>query len=146
MSVTTGTFPGVRIVDMPDLGAVNDTSSVVGERAGSGRFSASALRAYALADGPFLQLAGGIVSGTGKLHVRNDDWLTPLVAGPEFRSALYVLSDGMNAITGASDTMHGAGLPYPGAIGIQGVALNNCRPPPQQRRGAAISRRVSIPA
>ena len=25
MSVTpTGTFPGVRIVDMPDLGAVND--------------------------------------------------------------------------------------------------------------------------
>ena len=46
MSVTTGTFPGVRIVDMPDLGVVNDTSSVVGERAGSGRFAATALRDY----------------------------------------------------------------------------------------------------
>ena len=46
MSVTTGTFPGVRIVDMPDLGTVTDTSSVVGERAGSGRFSAIALRNY----------------------------------------------------------------------------------------------------
>ena len=46
MSVTTGTFPGVRIVDMPDLGAVNDASSVVGERAGSGRFGALALRSY----------------------------------------------------------------------------------------------------
>jgi hypothetical protein len=46
MSVTTGTFPGVRIVDMPDLGVVSDTSSVVGERAGSGRFSAPALRNY----------------------------------------------------------------------------------------------------
>lgn len=50
MSVTTGTFPGVRIVDMPDLGAVNDSSSVVGERAGSGRFSATAFRSYVLAD------------------------------------------------------------------------------------------------
>ena len=46
MSVTTGTFPGVRIVDMPDLGAVNDASSVVGERAGSGRFAATAFRSY----------------------------------------------------------------------------------------------------
>jgi len=46
MSITTGTFPGVRIVDMPDLGAISDTSSVVGERAGSGRFSAAALRGY----------------------------------------------------------------------------------------------------
>ena len=46
MSVTTGTFPGVRIVDMPDLGAISDTSSVVGERAGSGRFSALAFRNY----------------------------------------------------------------------------------------------------
>ena len=46
MSVTTGTFPGVRIVDMPDLGAVNDSSSMVGERAGSGRFAATAFRSY----------------------------------------------------------------------------------------------------
>ena len=46
MSITNGTFPGVRIVDMPDLGAVSDSSSFVGERAGSGRFSALALRNY----------------------------------------------------------------------------------------------------
>jgi hypothetical protein len=43
MSTTIG---GVRIADMPDLGAVNDSSSVVGERAGSGRFSAVALKTY----------------------------------------------------------------------------------------------------
>jgi hypothetical protein len=43
----------IRIVEMPDLGVVNDSSSVVGERAGSGRFTAPALRTYiadALAD------------------------------------------------------------------------------------------------
>jgi hypothetical protein len=40
----------IRIVEMPDLGAVNDSSSVVGERAGSGRFSAIALRAYCAAN------------------------------------------------------------------------------------------------
>ena len=50
MSVTIGTLPGVRIVDMPDLGAVNDASSVVGERSGSGRFSAPALRNYVNAE------------------------------------------------------------------------------------------------
>jgi parallel beta-helix repeat protein len=36
----------IRIVEMPDLGAVNDSSSIVGERAGSGRFSAPALKSY----------------------------------------------------------------------------------------------------
>ena len=46
MSASTGSFPGVRIADMPDLGAFNDSSSVVGERAGSGRFGATALRNY----------------------------------------------------------------------------------------------------
>ena len=48
MSVTTGTFPGIRIVDMPDLGAVTAASSFVGERAGSGRFSAAALSDYVI--------------------------------------------------------------------------------------------------
>ncbi len=50
MSITNGTFPGVRIVDMPDLGVISDSSSFVGERAGSGRFSALALRDYATAN------------------------------------------------------------------------------------------------
>lgn len=43
---TDAPFGGVRIVDMPDLGAVTDASSVVGEKAGSGRFSAPALLNY----------------------------------------------------------------------------------------------------
>jgi hypothetical protein len=36
----------IRIVDMPDLGAVTDVSSLVGERAGSGRFTAQAMATY----------------------------------------------------------------------------------------------------
>jgi hypothetical protein len=43
---TTTTYTGIRIVDMPDLGAVTDDSSVVGEHAGSGRFGAPAFRTY----------------------------------------------------------------------------------------------------
>ena len=42
------TISGVRIVDMPDLGAFDDTSSIVGEKAGSGRFGATALSQYFL--------------------------------------------------------------------------------------------------
>jgi hypothetical protein len=63
MSVTTGTFPGVRIVDMPDLGAVNDASSMVGERAGSGRFAATAFRSY---------VSSYIAAGLPWINVR--DW------------------------------------------------------------------------
>ena len=44
------TLDSIRIVDMPDLGVVNDNSSVVGERSGSGRFSAPALRTYVRSD------------------------------------------------------------------------------------------------
>lgn len=36
----------IRIADMPDLGAVTDLSSFVGEHAGSGRFMATAIKAY----------------------------------------------------------------------------------------------------
>jgi hypothetical protein len=36
----------IRIVDMPDLGTVTDASSVVGERAGSGRFGMPAVKTY----------------------------------------------------------------------------------------------------
>jgi hypothetical protein len=44
----TPTYEGssIRIVEMPVLGAVTDSSYVVGERAGSGLFSAMALRSY----------------------------------------------------------------------------------------------------
>jgi hypothetical protein len=57
----SSTIGGVRIVDMPDLGAFNSSSSLVGERAGSGRFSASGLAGY------FLPITGGTaltVNGT----------------------------------------------------------------------------------
>jgi len=37
---------GVRIVDMPDLGAIDDNGSLVGEQNGSGRFRAAAIRSY----------------------------------------------------------------------------------------------------
>ena len=55
----------IRIVDMPDLGAVTDDSSVVGEHAGSGRFAMTAMRNYitTTGGGPFLPLAGGTLSG-----------------------------------------------------------------------------------
>ena len=65
MSVTTGTFPGVRIVDMPDLGAFNDSSSVVGERAGSGRFSAPQLRSYITAGLPWTNVRDWGAKGDG---------------------------------------------------------------------------------
>jgi hypothetical protein len=45
MSVTI-TTPGIRVANLPDLGVFNDDSSVVGERAGSGRFSAGAILTY----------------------------------------------------------------------------------------------------
>jgi hypothetical protein len=45
-------FPGVRISDMPDLGAVTDATSFVSEKTGSGRISAVALRDYTNASIP----------------------------------------------------------------------------------------------
>lgn len=55
----------IRIVDMPDLGAVTDDSSVVGEHAGSGRFAMTAMRNYitTTGGGPFLPLVGGNLTG-----------------------------------------------------------------------------------
>ena len=65
MSTTIG---GIPIIAMPDLGAVNDTSSFVGERAGSGRFAATALRGYVatglVAEAPADGTAYGRLNGT----------------------------------------------------------------------------------
>src|SRR4029077_1849607 len=60
---TTTTYTGVRIVDMPDLGAFTSGSSIVGEKAGSGRFSAASLGGY------FLPLSGGTVTGPTAFNV-----------------------------------------------------------------------------
>jgi hypothetical protein len=51
----------IRIIEMPDLGTVTDATSFVGERAGSGRFSATALRDYVSVGS----------SGTGVANVRD---------------------------------------------------------------------------
>jgi hypothetical protein len=61
----------IEIDDMPDLGAVTDTTEFVGEKAGSGVFTATAMRDYMGASS--LPLTGGVVDGTlgitGMLHV-----------------------------------------------------------------------------
>jgi hypothetical protein len=73
----------VRTIDLPDLGAVSDTSSIVADKAGSGRFLGSAVKSYCLTnipteaptDGktygrlsaawsPVLPIAGGAITGT----------------------------------------------------------------------------------
>src|SRR5215467_6096303 len=53
------------VADLPDLGAVTDASSVVGELAGTGRFMAPAFRDYAIAtaDTLYLKLSGGVLTG-----------------------------------------------------------------------------------
>jgi pectate lyase-like protein len=61
---TTTTYTGVRIVDMPDLGAVSDTSSVVGEHLGSGRFAATALRDYVNNSAMYTAPGAGAVART----------------------------------------------------------------------------------
>jgi hypothetical protein len=56
----------IRIVDMPDLGAVTDTSSFVGEHSGSGRFAATALQNYLLSASRFIFVRkyGAVGNGT----------------------------------------------------------------------------------
>ena len=69
MSTTIG---GVRIVDMPDLGAVNNASSLVGERAGSGRFSATALRAYVSPSTVYGAVGDGVADDTAAIQAAID--------------------------------------------------------------------------
>jgi hypothetical protein len=130
MSTTIG---GVRIVDMPDLGAFNSASSLVGERAGSGRFSASGLTNYLT--GIYLPMAtGGTVNGPTSFSGTSDgiggrslsvyvsDWMTPIVSWPMQSSHVAALSPiGQMAVMGASELKDGGG----DAIGIAGFGFNN---------------------
>ena len=65
----------IRIVEMPNLGALNDSSLLVGELAGSGLFSATALRTY-INGGltPYVPLAG-VTPMTGPLVVHSSGTL-----------------------------------------------------------------------
>ena len=83
MSITTGTLPGVRIVDMPDLGVITDNSSVVGEHAGSGRFTAPAVRTYVAASSSFLTIAA-----------LRANTIPRATAAPVHVSGYYALNDG----------------------------------------------------
>jgi len=55
----------IRIVDMPDLGAVTDASSLVAERAGSGRFTAPALATYMATKGAIVSVKSYGAVGDG---------------------------------------------------------------------------------
>jgi hypothetical protein len=63
---------GIRIEDMPDLGAVNDSCSVVGEHAGSGRFMATSLRSYILSGGTVADLTVSNLTVTGTAGINGD--------------------------------------------------------------------------
>jgi hypothetical protein len=94
----SSTIGGVRIVDMPDLGAFSDTSSLVGERAGSGRFGASGLNSYL--SGRFLALSGGTLTGPLTLAA---DPATELGASTK----QYADAGDLTRVAKAGDTMTG---------------------------------------
>lgn len=93
--------PGVRIVDMPDLGAVTDGSSFVGEKAGSGRFLASALRDY---------LTGG---GTeAALRIAGDEAEAALrIAGDDAEATARILADAALVSPAMDPVVTAASLP-----------------------------------
>ena len=112
--MSTTTYTGVRITDMPDLGAVTDSSSVVGEHAGSGRFGAVALRDYVSANLvtqaeidalhlPFNVRAYG-AAGNGVTDDTDAIQAAITAAGASgtvfFPTGTYLLSATLNALTG----------------------------------------------
>ena len=113
MSITNGTFPGVRIVDMPDLGTVTDTTSVVAEKAGSGRISALAFKSYVGTS--FLPIAGGTVTGnltvngalqagggfTGLTGMTATQVLAPQIGAPYLLINLYSKGPGGSSSLGS---------------------------------------------
>lgn len=118
---------GIRIVDMPDLGAMDDSSSVVGERAGSGRFAATALRDYLATDewqagtvtavGPGLAIVGATLVASGT-PVATDHlgWIN--VTDPAYGAAGNGTHDDTAAIQAAANAIASGGgvLYFPPAL------------------------------
>lgn len=152
--MSTTVVGGVPIVSMPDLGAVNDAASFVGERAGSGRFSAVNLQAYMgagiisqSATGVFWAQEGAKISRVNdRLFVgpatRNDgaypnasqDWLQAFIAspvggsevGPMVGATMSVLS--INGQFGFVSGTRTSDNPTPNSnntIGISSFAIND---------------------
>lgn len=86
----------IRIVDLPDLGDVTDASSVVAEKAGSGRLSALALRTYCIVGTLPEAPVDGTVYGRA-----NAGWARALaVTGGSINGNLTV--NGTTTVTGAA--------------------------------------------
>ena len=150
MSMTT-TYTGIRIADFPDLGAFTDTSSVVGEHAGSGRFDAIAVRDYVAnytigatagtgrfwtSDTPPARVArvidrmfvgGAAVVSDGRETPVAKSWLDASPAGwVGVTSQMITLSTiGGVGITGAARTSDEPSATYNAAVGVVGYALND---------------------
>lgn len=98
----------IRIVEMPDLGALTDNSSVVGEHAGSGRFMAPALRNYLLTDAGTGYVHNGLFNVAqrgngvwiGSSLYTADRWLTGATGTDVINVSRQPLTDGERAAIG----------------------------------------------
>src|SRR3954466_3548220 len=101
---------GVRIVDLPDLGAVTGSSTIVGEKSGSGAFTANALRSYcsggAITIGPdVIDMGAAITSAIATLPSSGGIVLLP--PGDYNQSTPVVITRNNIRIVGAgSGTFH----------------------------------------
>jgi hypothetical protein len=118
----------VRIVDMPNLGAVTDSSLVVGEHAGSGLFSAPAMSTYLGTKAAYTTVPtmnGTGTAGTATLFSRGDH-VHPTDTS---RVGFTDLTKLGTADTSGSWDLFGNGVIRAGSTGVQnciiGQAINN---------------------
>jgi hypothetical protein len=107
MSTTIPTIvtDGIRIVDMPDLGAITDSSSVVGELSGSGRFAAPAIATYV---GPKLTFTA---PGTGAVARAYNSKMADIVSVKDYGATGDGTTDDRAAIQAAINTGNSVYLP-----------------------------------
>src|SRR5215831_14846892 len=102
---TTFPVPYFIVADLPDLGAVTDACSFVGEHAGTGRFAATAFKSYLLAatDTRYLPLTGGVLSGPLTVGGNGTTW--PIAGGTPH--AIGFGWDGSHLVPYVDGTSHG---------------------------------------